>query len=217
MQLRFVHALFVSLALHGLLAGGTYIWFDYNAEPPGRVGTFEMAVTALIEDSAGGAQDVVEQRPQVQRNVQHDEAISVKKSEQQTAAQSSAKRASIVAPSVQSREGSESSRLASSQTGVGDGGSVGGERARIVSAPRPEYPFRARQAGFEGKVVLDVTIAADGQVDQVEIVESSGRDDCDQAARIALRDRWRFAPATYVGEPISSHERVVVRFRLIGR
>lgn len=49
------------------------------------------------------------------------------------------------------------------------------------------YPSTARLNGWEGKVVLKVSIRHDGQLKDVEVVKSSGHDSLDQAAMEAVR------------------------------
>lgn len=49
------------------------------------------------------------------------------------------------------------------------------------------YPSTARLNGWEGKVVLKVSIRPDGQLKEVEVVKSSGHESLDQAAMEAVR------------------------------
>lgn len=49
------------------------------------------------------------------------------------------------------------------------------------------YPSRARLNGWEGKVVLKVSIRKDGELKDVEVVQSSGHESLDQAAMEAVR------------------------------
>lgn len=49
------------------------------------------------------------------------------------------------------------------------------------------YPGTARLNGWEGKVVLKVSIRNDGQLKDVEVVKSSGHESLDQAAMEAVR------------------------------
>ena len=49
------------------------------------------------------------------------------------------------------------------------------------------YPSHARLNGWEGKVVLKVSIRNDGQLKAVEVVKSSGHESLDQAAMEAVR------------------------------
>ena len=68
-------------------------------------------------------------------------------------------------------------------------------RAEFVFSPPPSYPPSALAEGWNGTVVLRVTIAVDGQVTDVEVAESSGHAVLDGAAAAAVR-RWRMRPLT---------------------
>ncbi len=80
------------------------------------------------------------------------------------------------------------------------------------SAIQPRYPERERRRGREGIVVLKLTVAADGVVAKVEVIESAGTA-FDEAAIRALR-RVRFTPALVAGRPVSSERRYRLRFAL---
>lgn len=84
---------------------------------------------------------------------------------------------------------------------------------RSVYAPKPNYPERARRENWQGTVLLGVLIGADGEPKRIEIVQSSGFEILDRAAARAL-ERWRFEPARAGQEPMKSHVRVPVIFRL---
>ena len=77
----------------------------------------------------------------------------------------------------------------------------------------PAYPRRAREQGWEGVVVLQVRVEADGAPAHVEIASSSGHDVLDRAALAAVA-RWRFLPAQRAGRPLVSSVEVPVRFQL---
>ncbi|MHC4877011.1 MAG: energy transducer TonB [Planctomycetota bacterium] len=85
--------------------------------------------------------------------------------------------------------------------------------ARLVSNPSPVYPSAAIQSRLEGTVILRVTVAASGRVIAVAILQSSGHDQLDAAARSAVK-RWKFEPAVRDGHPVEWSARLPVRFRL---
>lgn len=71
------------------------------------------------------------------------------------------------------------------------------------------YPSTARLNGWEGKVVLRVTLRQDGELQQVEVVKSSGYESLDTAAVEAVRracplhmQRQVHAPTVVVNVPI---------------
>ena len=57
--------------------------------------------------------------------------------------------------------------------------------------PVPQYPEMARQAGVEGRVILQVFISPDGEPLEAVLVESSGLSSMDESARGSVMDsRW---------------------------
>lgn len=98
-------------------------------------------------------------------------------------------------------------------------GSLPEDRARIDPAPVaigrivPEYPRRARRKGHEGAVVVEIGVGADGEVDDIAVVESSGYDELDESAVAAVRTA-SFAPATEGGEGVRGRLRLTFEFRL---
>jgi periplasmic protein TonB len=109
-------------------------------------------------------------------------------------------------------------------SGSGDGGDGtgsgwaprGGEtRGPAIVSPlaTPSYPPKARAHGWEGRVVLVLTIDDRGRVTAVEVAESSGRESLDEAAREAAA-AWTLAPALRDGSPVAGTLRVPVRFEL---
>ena len=85
--------------------------------------------------------------------------------------------------------------------------------ARLIKSERPPYPKEARQEGREGTVVLRMTIGTNGDVENVNIQESSGSPDLDESAAQSVKT-WQFDPATFGDEPISSVVDLPVRFDL---
>jgi protein TonB len=101
--------------------------------------------------------------------------------------------------------------------GAGTGWAAHGGATRgpeIVGAlAAPAYPSNARAHGWEGRVVLLLTIDERGRVTSVEVAESSGRSALDDAARDAAA-AWTLSPALRDGEPVAGTLRVPVRFEL---
>lgn len=79
--------------------------------------------------------------------------------------------------------------------------------------PIPRYPETARENGWEGVVMLSVSVGASGEALSVGISKSSGHSLLDAAAVDAVR-RWRFAPARRAGVPVPGTATVPIRFRL---
>ncbi len=79
--------------------------------------------------------------------------------------------------------------------------------------PPPEYPARARRRHLQGTVVLGVSVSRDGEVEELEIHESSGHKLLDRAALKAVRS-WLFEPGTNGGVQVAMKVLVPVRFSL---
>jgi len=79
--------------------------------------------------------------------------------------------------------------------------------------PPPQYPPQARRLGQQGQVLLRAKVDAQGQVQQVEIVSSSGFPALDRAAQEAVQE-WQFSPALRNNTPIESWVTVPIQFTL---
>jgi TonB family protein len=74
---------------------------------------------------------------------------------------------------------------------------------------QPVYPAEARRMHVQGNVVIDATVTAQGQVDEVKLV--SGDAMLAAAALDAVR-RWRYTPYSLNGKPIPKQTRITVSF-----
>jgi TonB family protein len=83
---------------------------------------------------------------------------------------------------------------------------------RALYAPDPEYSDEARQAKFQGVVVLWLIVGPDGKPRSIRVSRQLG---CglDQKAVEAVK-RWRFEPALKDGKPVAVQINVEVNFRL---
>jgi|GEM_PF-1067491 len=63
----------------------------------------------------------------------------------------------------------------------------------VLSSRAPEYPYSAQNRGTEGTVVICFLLDKEGNVDDMEIVESSGSNDLDRAAMKAAAG-FAFSP-----------------------
>jgi len=79
--------------------------------------------------------------------------------------------------------------------------------------PKPAYPKRAQKEGWQGRVLMEVAVRPDGNVEEVKVKESSGHPLLDQAA-IAAVQGWRFAPERDGGFPLSGIAVVPLVFKL---
>lgn len=79
--------------------------------------------------------------------------------------------------------------------------------------PRPGYPAVAIRRGYEGTVVLQVQVFANGEPGEVTVFRSSGHKILDKAALKAVR-KWRFVPAQRGFRAVVSVVKVPIEFRL---
>jgi protein TonB len=82
------------------------------------------------------------------------------------------------------------------------------------SNPSPKYPRIARIRGFQGNVLLDVLVNADGTVDDIKIFKSSGYPILDRSAESTVR-QWLFEPGRIGKRNIDMWVRVPIRFELM--
>jgi protein TonB len=78
----------------------------------------------------------------------------------------------------------------------------------------PPYPPLDVRLGHEGTVVLRLTISAEGRVTEAIVVQSSGSDGLDNAARSWVMAHWRYQPAIRGGVAVPATSTVGVRFNL---
>ena len=78
---------------------------------------------------------------------------------------------------------------------------------------KPVYPLAARSRHLEGRVMLQVEVAASGNPLAVRVVSSSGHSLLDESALEAVRT-WRFVPASQAGQAVAGSVDVPVDFRM---
>lgn len=93
------------------------------------------------------------------------------------------------------------------------GAQITGAIPRYRDNPRPDYPRAARLKGWEGLVLVDAEVGADGTVGDVRLKASSGHAVLDRSALAAVRD-WKFEPGRRMGVPVRMRVDVPVRFVL---
>lgn len=90
---------------------------------------------------------------------------------------------------------------------------VGGqvESAKLIFAPRPEYPPLAKMARIQGTVRLDATISKDGTIQDLRVI--SGHPLLVRAALDAVQ-RWRYQPTLLNGDSVEVATEIDVNFTL---
>ncbi len=74
--------------------------------------------------------------------------------------------------------------------------------AQFAQNNQPIYPELAKRLGFEGTVVLQVTVAPSGKAQAVHVAQSSGFELLDQSA-IETLSNWKYQPAQIDGQTIT--------------
>jgi TonB family protein len=82
----------------------------------------------------------------------------------------------------------------------------------LLSKPAPRYTAEARQKKIEGDVELDVEFTASGQIRVLRVLQGLGYG-LDEAA-VSAAQQIRFNPARRDGQPVDSHGRLRIVFRL---
>lgn len=81
----------------------------------------------------------------------------------------------------------------------------------LLQRVEPDYPEAAREQNIQGTVVLQVHIAADGGVQDVQVV--SGPPVLAEASSDAVK-QWKFKPRTVKGSPVEMQTTITLKFRL---
>ena len=83
--------------------------------------------------------------------------------------------------------------------------------ATLVHRVSPDYPNSWKREGLQGTVHLRITIAKDGSVRDVKVVDGDSR--LAKSAEKAVK-QWRYKPALRNGEPVELQATVAVAFAL---
>ncbi|WP_426199575.1 energy transducer TonB [Pseudomonas sp. DC3200b2] len=85
--------------------------------------------------------------------------------------------------------------------------------AGYLKNPAPAYPALAQRRGWEGTVLLRVHVTASGSPSDIQIQQSAGRQQLDEAAVAAVR-RWSFAPARQGSQAVDGWVTVPIDFKI---
>ena len=90
--------------------------------------------------------------------------------------------------------GSGSGSGSGNGSGSGEGRGVPVKPPRLLREVAPVYPASARNSGATGVVTVRILVGADGSVEDVTVVGSSGNSAMDNSVVTAV-SKWRFSPA----------------------
>ena len=83
----------------------------------------------------------------------------------------------------------------------------------ILSLPEPSYPRSCRRQGYEGRVVVEITVLPSGKVQDMYVLESSGFKGLDRAA-LRAAEHGRYAPSRILGIFVKAKKKLAFTFRL---
>ena len=208
-QKRFGKGFAVALAVHLVLAAGLGIFGYRFVHTPPEI------LEVSLEGGGGGAEA---QEEEIEQGEQQEEPIiqslediidqKLKPNPQKKVVRKKA----TTAPGPKAPAGNPAGSGTGTGTGTGTGSSSGsgsgsgngngsGEgRGVPVKPPRllrevaPVYPASARNSGATGVVTVRILVGADGSVEDVTVVGSSGNGAMDNSVVTAV-NKWRFSPA----------------------
>ncbi len=85
--------------------------------------------------------------------------------------------------------------------------------AQLIESVPPEYPSLALARRMEGRVVVEMLIDADGNVERAKVVQAGPTHAFDQSALAAI-SKWKFRPATSQGQAIETRVQKTFDFAL---
>lgn len=208
-QKRFGKGFAVALAVHLVLAAGLGIFGYRFVHTPPEI------LEVSLEGGGGGAEA---QEEEIEQEEQQEEPIiqslediidqKLKPKPQKKVVKKKATAAPGPKAPVSNGNGTGSGTGTGTGTGSGSGsgngsgnGAGSGEgRGVPVKPPRllrevaPVYPASARNSGATGVVTVRILVGADGSVEDVTVVGSSGNGAMDNSVVTAV-NKWRFSPA----------------------
>jgi len=85
--------------------------------------------------------------------------------------------------------------------------------AGYLNNPAPEYPALALRRNWEGTVLLRVRVLPNGRPGDIQVQQSAGRSQLDEAAVAAVR-RWSFVPAKKGDQAVEGWVTVPIDFKI---
>ena len=208
-QKRFGKGFAVALAVHLVLAAGLGIFGYRFVHTPPEI------LEVSLEAGGGGAEaqeEEIEQEEQQEEPVIQSLDDIIDQKLKPKPQKKVVRKKATAAPGPKAPAGNSAGSGTGTGTGTGTGsgsgsgsgngnGSGSGEgRGVPVTPPRllrevaPVYPASARNSGATGVVTVRILVGADGSVEDVTVVGSSGNGAMDNSV-VAAVNKWRFSPA----------------------
>lgn len=208
-QKRFGKGFAVALAVHLVLAAGLGIFGYRFVHTPPEI------LEVSLEGGGGGAEaqeEEIEQEEQQEEPIIQSLEDIIDQKLKPKPQKKIVKKKATAAPGPKAPAGNTAGNGTGTGTGTGTGSGSGsgsgngsgngsGEgRGVPVKPPRllrevaPVYPASARNSGATGVVTVRILVGADGSVEDVTVVGSSGNGAMDNSVVTAV-NKWRFSPA----------------------
>ena len=208
-QKRFGKGFAVALAVHLVLAAGLGIFGYRFVHTPPEI------LEVSLEGGGGGAEaqeeeieqeeqqeepiiqsleDIIDQKlkPKPQKKVVRKKATATPGPKAPAGNPAGSGTGTGTGTGTGSGSGSGSGNGSGNGSGEGRGGPV--KPPRLLREVAPVYPASARNSGATGVVTVRILVGADGSVEDVTVVGSSGNGAMDNSVVTAV-NKWRFSPA----------------------
>lgn len=124
-----------------------------------------------------------------------------------------ARAAEPIAQTTVARQSVSSSNQTDHANSKNSSSSVVKARPLYQHNPKPEYPNIARRRGWEGIVILEVSVSKKGEVQNINLHQSSGHALLDGAAIRAVK-KWKFIAGNINGHPSTTTVLIPINFLL---
>ena len=223
---RWALAVAIALALHGLLAVALAFYFAHAPEPEvlAELDLSSVELSLAEKEDASAPVVPVDSSPSVRqprpKEIPLPEKPRVEKAETALPPDPSAPRFPEPGEDVrlETRDVTREDERRETRDLKGEAAPAPSQ-ARVDAPPRPrrtirpQYPKGARLRGEQGNVGLEILVNAEGTVDEVKVVTSSGFAELDEAAVKAAKAA-KFRPAESGGRMVASTARLTLTFRL---
>jgi len=192
-QKRFGKGFAVALAVHLVLAAGLGIFGYRFVHTPPEI------LEVSLEGGGGGAEA---QEEEIEQEEQQEEPIiqsleDIIDQKLKPKPQKKVVRKKVTAapgPKAPAGNGTGTGTGSGTGSGSGEGRGVPVKPPRLLREVAPVYPASARNSGATGVVTVRILVGADGSVEDVTVVGSSGNGAMDNSVVTAV-NKWRFSPA----------------------